>query len=320
MKSMASPLKLLANADGIPRKDELLQFLDTVQGNGDRFEGTKYFDSLAVLTHKKNGMYIGIRGRRSGILGAEKCNEESVLAYNMSYGTVSCVMQSGKEYYNISPVWDYAKIPGTTARAESDDELLAHEKWSETLESPCKTRGAVEGDIGILTEYCEHDGVSLNATFFTFDGSLVALGADIKVDDGAEVYTTVEQCIADSVIIGDSTVINGDVIYKNLDERCEFLTTAQAVAGDWKRNSRFMNSTPDIADVLTVVIPNTTGGSYAYLVTNDEENTVKVVSNDSYCQAIELGDGKVLAAFHEDFELAIGERKICGKAGDFIFG
>ncbi len=39
--------------------------------------------------------------------------------------------------------------------------------------------GKSEGDRGAVTEFASHDGISLIASYFVFDGTLVVLGTDI---------------------------------------------------------------------------------------------------------------------------------------------
>lgn len=318
---ISAPAKLLISAEGVSRKDEISELYRAVHDKDDRITKTTYYDSICLLTHKTPDVYFSVRGRRTGVLGAEHCNQEGVLSYNMSYGTVTCIMESGTEYYMIAPVWDYSKIPGTTAREETDEELLNKGGWSQANDSPCKTSGKAEDSCGILTEYAEHDGISLTASYFTFDSTLVALGTNINgiTPNGAKVYTTVDQRFAKEADIEKNLVKCGRVTYKNLADKTEFVSTLEHRIGDWKRNNRFLPETAAEGDVLTVTIPARNGGSYAYLVSVDEVPDVKVLKNDKSCQAILVGENRIFAVFHEDAEITVGTRTVKGKAGELLF-
>ena len=314
---LSRSVKTLSETPGIARADELCEFYRALIGEADNFEATTYYPSIAQLCHKKDGVYIGVRGRSEGILGAEHCNQEGILSYNMSYGTVTCVLEHGFEYMNVSPIWDYSKIPGTTARDEDDEALLAKEGWSETVESDCRADGYAEGGFGILTERAVHDGISLNASFFTFGSALVALGSDIFDKRGERLHTTVEQCIPSEVEIKKNLVRNGKVYYKNLDETTEFVSSCEKRSGAWYRNNRASSRDTVEGDMLTITIPTESGSKYAYAVYTGNEPSVTVLSNNADCQAI-LADGKLMAAFHTDTEFTVGDKKISGKCGELL--
>ncbi|MCQ3915745.1 MAG: hypothetical protein MJ195_03470 [Mycoplasmoidaceae bacterium] len=43
------------------------------------------------------------------------------------YGVNVCAMEDGDEYADISPLWNYCQIPGTTAYYESDEQLKKYD-------------------------------------------------------------------------------------------------------------------------------------------------------------------------------------------------
>ena len=316
--SLVGGIKTLSETEGIERADELSAFYREISGGEDNFEATVFYPSIAVLTHKKNGVYIGVRGRTDGILGAEHCNQEGVLSYNMSYGTVTCFMESGREYLNVSPIWDFAKIPGTTARYETDEQLLAKEGWAHTTESECRVTSRTFGDAGVLYERAVHDGISLNASFFTFGSCMVALGSDINDERGEVLHTTVEQCIpADEYSIEKNLVKNGKVTYKNLASSSDFVSSHETRTGSWHRNCRPTKDEPTTGEMLTVTMPMKSGDFYAYAVYAGKEPSVRVIKNDKSCQAV-IADGKLMAVFHEDCELLFDGGAVSGKAGEIL--
>ena len=318
--SLKRALLLIAEDETLERKSELAEFCCGLESESDGFENTKYYDSIAQLCHKKNGIYFGIRGRKENIYGAEMCNAEGTLSYNMTYGTVSCVMESGKEYFDISPVWDYSRIPGTTARIETQDELLSHGEWWRMLENPCRSFGKANGECGAMAQFTSHDGVSITAAYFVFDGTLVALGTDIKDEtpERGRLQTNVEQCIAAGTEHGESMARNGRIIYKNLDMNTEFISCTASQSGSWRKNHAAQSDIIISKDIFSVSIPVTPYGKYAYLVSCDNEPEVTILQNDSNCQAILAGGKKLMAVFHKDCIISCGDRVINGKKGEII--
>lgn len=317
--SLTNSIRMLSETEGIERADELRELYTAITGGGDDFESTVYYDSIAQLCHKKNGVYIGVRGRTKDVLGAEECNKEGVLCYNMSYGTVSCVMESGREYYNISGVWDYSKIPGTTARAETDEQLLLHGDWSYDMESECKTKCLTDSNFAILSENAVHDGISLNAAFFVFDGAMVALGSDIKDERDERLHTTVEQCFADDLPIIDKNLVRrGKITYKNLESTNDFEAYYEERCGSWHRNCIPYKDEPVSEKLLTITIPVSAGETYAYTVYIGEEPEVRILKNDAECQAIFANGEMLMAVFHKDTSITVGNDTVFGKAGELI--
>lgn len=319
--TLKKAIELLLGSENLPRKEELARMYAELCGEALGCEGTKYYETLRLICHKKNGMYISVRGRDENVLGAEACNEEGVLCYNMTYGTVTCVMEDGAEYVDVAPVWDYCKIPGTTARVQSDEqlmELMEGTNWGKSYETLCRSYGKVIQDQGLLTQKVVHDGVSVLTSFFVFDGALVCLGsciADEMPQKGA-LYTTVEQCNAKEVVIREGCVRNGKVSYINLDPCTKLEAQVEQRQGDWHRNSLQKASTPAKGRILTVSIPVAEHGAYAYLVCGPQKPKVEVLQNDRFCQAILVNDSFVMAVFHQEGEISVKGLRITGSAGN----
>lgn len=98
-------------------------------------------------------------------------------------------MLSGNEYLNIFPIWDWAKIPGTT--------VLKNAKIPNTAYlSPGKSTfagGVSNGKVGVTAFQQNQFGVSAKKAWFMFDGQVVCLGSGISSDKQEEIVTTVEQ-------------------------------------------------------------------------------------------------------------------------------
>ncbi len=305
-------LKLLVRIPEMPRQEELKAYLASIQG-GAPLIGTRYFPNAALLCHHIDGLYVGGKFATDHTWDAEICNDEGELCYNMSYGTHLCIMADGEEYVDIPPLWDYSKIPGTTARPETDAEILAHRDWWCAPLPGSHYGGLQNGDCAAVYELAQHDGIEALVTHFAIPGGYVCLGAAIR---GEALITTVDQCHCRSEVIREgASLLHGGVRYTALaDTRLN--REVKAVTGSWHRNNFAQPDTPVSGRVLTVYIPQKTD-HYAFLLSpaGKDAPEVTVLRNDEAVQAIALADGRVLAVFHREDELSLPGRTIHGTPG-----
>ena len=317
-------VKMLSVCENIPRRDELLALYDELNGNAKAVSSTNYYYKINVLNQKTDGYYMSVRGTGPRLAGAEHCNGEGVLCYNMSYGTNTCFMKSGKEYFEIAPVWDYSKIPGTTAREETDEQLLNdHGKWHVEVLQDTVADGKVKGDCGIYFQNFRHEDISLKAAYFLYKGNMVCLGADVKdcAPEKGDVYTTVEQCIADNPLqISEAISENSGFLYRNLDRNTSFSMSVSEVCGSWKRNNTYSNLPDETKTVFMLTIPyNAEYDKYAYMVSaKGYEVEVQIIRNDGVCQAVCFKNNTVMAVFYVDGNFEFNGKKYSGNKGELL--
>ena len=73
-------------------------------------------------------------------------------------------------------------------------------------------------------------------------------------------------------------------------------------------------------EILTVKLPRSDNGTYAYVVTVENSHGVEVLRNDESCQAIRINGKNVMAVFHRECKIALGSECISGAEGEFFFG
>lgn len=317
-------LKMLSCCENIPRRDELLALYDELNGKAKAVSSTYYYYKINVLNQKTDDYYMSVRGTGPRLAGAEHCNGEGVLCYNMSYGTNTCFMKSGKEYFEIAPVWDYSKIPGTTAREESDEQLFKdHGNWHVEVLQDTVADGKVKGECGIYLQNFKHEDISLKAAYFLYKGNMVCLGADVKdkAPEKGNVFTTVEQCVADAPErITDASAQNGGFVYRNLDKNTELVMEVKDVTGSWKRNNTNSSYPDETKTIFMLTIPYSADyDKYAYMVSaKGYETEALVVRNDSLCQAVCFDGCTVMAVFHENAEFECNGKKYSGNKGEIL--
>lgn len=312
-------LELLYTIEDLPRKEEVGRFIDELKGKGKGVSATKWFDSCYYLVNKTDEYYMSVRGVGPNVFGSESVIGQGVLGYNMSYGTNTCFMKTGEEYFNIAPVWDYAKMPGTTARQETDEELKQHGDWNKR---PQKNRpiNRAKDDAALVVLQPEHDGISLKSTFFVYKDNLIVLGADIKDEKNVgTVLTTVEQSFAKNTVIhSDKYFENAGIHYVNLDEKSKFDCEVKVQTGSFLRNNSGGSDNPVSAEIFTLTVPfGGDGSTYAYRVSAEFPTTdVKVIRNDSKCQAILADDSLLMFMAYEECAIEVCGRKWSLNSGE----
>lgn len=301
-KTIRQNLRRMSETADLPRQDEIRRFLAAVIG-GPQPDRTKFFPVAMYLCHHFDGLHVGAKYLNNKTWDAEICNGENPLAFNMSYGTHACIMRDGREYLNINPVWDFSRIPGTTARTETDEQLLAHADWWMRPLPSDHAGGAQEGSRAVVYELAQHDGVETLAASFAFEHGFVSMGCGVKCTERPEdLFTSVDQCFLRGKVSSDGkTVLHNGIRYTSLDGRTIDAEAAHRV-GSWKRNSHLSDDVRAEGDVLTLTIRHPAGSesAYAFMISAESRPApdVRLLRNDAGVQAILLPDGSVMAVFH----------------------
>src|SRR5690606_24867433 len=102
--------------------------------------------------------------------------------------------------FNIYPVWDWQKIPGTTVVQKPE---LPH--WKEIAKKGLTdfVGGVSDGEYGAATfDFASaHDPLKARKSWFFFDREYVSLGAGIKSEASYPVVTTINQTLLDSEVV-----------------------------------------------------------------------------------------------------------------------
>ncbi|WP_407483244.1 polysaccharide lyase family 8 super-sandwich domain-containing protein [Elizabethkingia meningoseptica] len=115
-------------------------------------------------------------------------NGENKLGGYRSIGSYS-ILQDGTEYFNIYPVWDWKKIPGTTTL----DEFPIPDTYCLTPGESGFAGGVSNEKIGASVFLQNQFGVKAQKSWFMFDGAVICLGNNISAGKEGKVFTTVEQ-------------------------------------------------------------------------------------------------------------------------------
>ncbi|MCQ2414197.1 MAG: hypothetical protein MJ082_05330, partial [Clostridia bacterium] len=317
-------LRKLLRIEKMPRKEEIRAFADAIAEQKPCVSGVKYFPDSAFTVGHYGDVYISFKGTNATLWEAEIINGEAVLGYNLSYGTHTTVMTDGDEYETIAPIWDYARIPGTTAPDETDAQFMARPDWSKRYLTGGAFGGrAFDGKNAVIYESLTHEGISLTVCAFFTAGGVVILGNGLKDAQNRPLTTTVEQChLKDGYTFDGKVLTHGGAIYESLYTDAVLVPEVSHREGKLNRVALLAADKTVSGDVLTVTLKKPAGcDSYAYRIAPKEAIGEKfsVIRNDGKIQAIGLPDGGIMAHFYENGTLDLGKSTVEGRAGDDIF-
>ena len=251
----------------------------------------------------------------------KKCeygNKENLKTYFMSDGCTN-ITQTGDEYFNIFPVWNWCHIPGTTA-PQLEKVPMDPKAWG--VLGTSTYAGGVSDSIYGATAYAYMDtnpevNTGAKKSWYFFDNEVVCLGAGIQSTSTYPVHTTVNQCFLKGGILVDKgdkeeTLANGshtlqapqwvlhDKIGYFFPQKEEVFLTAQTQSGRWYDINTSKSKKEEKMDVFTLGINHGVGpkdGSYAYIVvpgktsaqemeTYQKENAIEILSNNAKVQAV----------------------------------
>ena len=151
--------------------------------------------------HIRPKYLFDVRMVSSRTIRCEALNGENVLGYHISDGGTNITV-SGGEYFNIFPLWNWTRVPGTTAPQAPQPPYL----------NPTRKRGiptfagGVSDDLYGATGYSYFDegyygannsgakiNTGANKSWFFFDDEVVCLG-NVKSSSSHKVRTTINQC------------------------------------------------------------------------------------------------------------------------------
>ena len=251
----------------------------------------------------------------------KKCeygNKENLKTYFMSDGCTN-ITQTGDEYFNIFPVWNWCHIPGTTA-PQLEKVPMDPKAWG--VLGTSTYAGGVSDSIYGATAYAYMDtnpevNTGAKKSWYFFNNEVVCLGAGIQSTSTYPVHTTVNQCFLKGGIMVDKgnkeeTLANGshtlqapqwvlhDKIGYFFPQKEEVFLTAQTQSGRWYDINTSKSKKEEKMDVFTLGINHGVGpkdGSYAYIVvpgkTSAQEmkayqkkNAIEILSNNPKIQAV----------------------------------
>ncbi len=310
---------LLLKVEEMPCRDVMQEQLASFCAEGYSVKGDKFFNQSNYYVKRNIAYHIGCRGTSPLLSMGESMNNENMLSANLYAGGATCIMVTGKEYRDIFPLWDFARIPGTTTLTESDQQLAEKSHlWHDKTADNTYCKGICHNNYGLMYQDLNFNGVTGVIARFFVDDVMIALGAGLSSNTDCEVVTTLNQCHHTDIILTEqdglpkNTVYQGKVGYASLDGQ-EILVESADKQCTWQRIN-MAESAPISGKICTFTLSHGTNpqnASYAYAVVpavapnsvaerlNDVLGKTEILRNDAKVQAIKY-NGQVFAVFHEN--------------------
>jgi chondroitin AC lyase len=241
--SLSHVVALLA-AEPVPRRQEFQNFATRLltQENAPAFTGNKQFWCSDFMVHRRRTFYTSIKMLSKRMQNAELTNGEGKTSEHLSDG-VNFLYVTGTEYKDIFPVWDWTKLPGTTAIQGTLD-------TGET--NPIGTRGTTvfnggvsDGTFGMAAMDLHRGHLNAKKAWFFFDDSYLCLGAGITLTDDFEhgIATDINQAILHGAVFtnrSDRPVDDGSHSYRAGEIRWIFHDNVGYILGPGTRADLFV--------------------------------------------------------------------------------
>ncbi|SEI56677.1 chondroitin AC lyase [Dyadobacter sp. SG02] len=142
--------------------------------------------------HHRPGYMFGQRSISNRNAKSEMGNGENIKGYYLTEGA-NYIAVNGDEYYNIFPVWEWNKIPGTTVPGITTYPVRT--SWGVNFGTVPFVGGVSDGTYGASAFAMSDYGTTAKKAWFYFDNEIVCLGAGINSSAAQAINTTVNQCL-----------------------------------------------------------------------------------------------------------------------------
>jgi len=214
-------------------------------------DGHTHYWKGDYTVHLRKNYHFNVRMASNRTSRAESGNGENLYGKHLTDG-VTNIQVFGPEYYDIFPVWEWDKVPGTTTRDGEADELL-EAQWGAPAVSAF-AGGVSAAGYGVSAMKADHEGVTANKAWFFFDEAVVCLGSAITSRSEDPITTTVNQAWLSGAVLhngkpirrADSlafTTAENDLIAHNsvvyrFPEPADIRLTTKEQKGSWQKINR----------------------------------------------------------------------------------
>ena len=264
-------------------------------------------------------------------------NSEGILNHHRGDGA-NHIVTKGDEYYDISPVYDYMKIPGATIVQK---EKLPNHNTIKKIGTMDFVGAVTDGKYGVVgfDFKSPHDPLVARKSWFFFEEEYVCLGAGISTKMKNEVNTTLNQSLLRGEVVvsaegkiktlksGEQTLSDIDWIHHDnityLFPKHQTIFIKNDIAkGSWWRISKQISSSKDTVELAVFKTwinhgESPSDASYEYIVKPgalnkiDKQktfNNIQILSNTPYLQAVKNTNlGIIQMVFYKAGEIKISK-------------
>lgn len=310
-------LALLNSGVELSREEELSTLLvNRTKENDIGAGGHKYFWNSDYQSYNDKNYMATVRAASKRTKNSEALNGENILGHYLGAGATFYYVK-GDEYFNIPPLLNWNKIPGTTT---AQGYLPVGKESYSRMGKTSFVGGVSNGKVGMSCLDYNDNKVKAKKAWFMFEDGVVCLGADIKSSQ-KDIYTNINQTLLrGNVVVGTARGKSSNQ-YMQLNEKVDWVynngigyisdQTIQLKAenrkGDWKSVSDRVDSQMYSDDILELGIshgnkPKNASYNYTVLMNRTVEGVEEyylnpnlvTLENSNDCQAVYDRKNKIL--------------------------
>ena len=198
-----------------PRLAEIHDASDRLLDKKEPLEGNRFFYVSDYMVDRRRGYFASLHMSSTRMVNSEIANGENTLGHHLGEGSYFLIRRAD-EYNNIFPVWDWNRIPGTTANLAAisgldrasligAESIPAGDLARESSPALIKLKigrtgrsdfvgGVSDGQRGVACAEIKTLTLTARKAWFFFGNGFTCLGAGITDSAPAPVVTAVNQC------------------------------------------------------------------------------------------------------------------------------
>ena len=212
--------------------------------------GNRMFWRGDMMVHHRDAFYVSVRMFSSRLANTDFNGPENQFGHHLADG-LTVISRKGSEFEQLYPVWDWQKLPGTTARQSPP--LVPGQPRLENGSSDF-AGGVSNGRYGVAAFDFERDGLRASKAWFFFEKGFVALAAGLSDLSQNRIQTTLNQTSRSVLAVELSRgVWHDNVAYIALDDQV-LQSEIRPATGSWSQINLQQPATPFTKSVFTVWI------------------------------------------------------------------
>ena len=292
--------------------------------------GHKAYWRSNISVHRRLDWYASVKMSSKRVIGTETCNSENLRGLLAGDG-VLLLYQSGLEYDDIAPLWNWHRLPGTTCDQGIKSLVPSGKNVNYSNSGFCGNLSC--GETGMAAMLYKRAKLSACKAWFFEKDSIICLGSGITGESIGSVYTSIQQSLLHGPVVtskgnlaaGEHKLAKGSwlhhdgVGYHLLNGS---IVKQEKVNGNWKSIYSTRGDRPATGDIFSLWIDHAKSPknqSYAYTIYPQakpsdmaaltEKPSVRILANTDNLQAIENESG-VKAVFYNPGKLTTHSKTI----------
>ena len=307
---------------------EYQNMINHINGSKDDvLNGNKMFFTADYMAQRRPNYHLSVKMCSARTNGSEYLNGENAMGFWLPFGA-TCLMKDASEFSNIFPLWNWTRVPGTTA-AEQIPVFTAGLNQSKTF-----VGGVSNGHCGVAAMELSKQSVYGKKSWFMFNNETVCLGAGISSTNVNNVNTSLAQSVLRGAVTVDGVTLATtatDSVFNNVKwvfhdnvsyvfpQATNINVSKSSRTNSWANINPTQSATAITNSIFNVWMPhglNPSNATYSYIIVPEislanaqsysDNLPIKILSNTTGIQSVTQKAQKLTGAvFYSIGSLAV---------------